>query len=516
MSKKIKLSIMVVFVTLCILAAVFTVSAATWYVYNSSYVNRTASSIIRGVAVNQSGGTVKSFWVTDTAEDMVYLYTPQFVHVSNFTTSNVGSSYPTSVFTNISQGEGSNTSIFFVDQLDAVIYHVNGSGDSIQNITPAYPCNDYTTGITSNDTSRPISDFWVTDTGYDTVCHINASGSVLDSFSTVGFGSLIPGGIATNSTENDTKHFFITDAQDDMIYHVTGSGVLIESINLASLGITQPHGLAISDVNATVSNLYVTSRANNKLYWLKTEAVALPPHMLEGTQNLTLVKEAFVNNLSVEVWDDAGVDTCYLMTNESGTMENMTAGKYDSPQTLNLGAGVHQQVDFIWDNIMTGTAAGRINVRWNITCNNTLDLWNRTVGSGFEANLTTAQCFGILVNISEMNVTDMNNITINFTGTGYANCTFYLPFFPGYTNYTGCNYGATYAESVRVQNLTDGCLVNVSTVNLSVGDLMRIDKREEVKAVPPPSVPIAIASGLVGVFLIFYTIKQIKKSAGWK
>jgi len=471
-----------------------------------------------GITSNSTSTTAGDIWTTDLVDKLVIHYRPDGTYVDNFSVSNLGSGFPTAIWTNDTSGNADNTSnLFIITSSDDFIFITNQSGNLRGNFSLNLDAGFISAGLTSNNTVGDVTDAFILDQDGRKLHNLKLRGGENTSCSVASYASGDPVGIATNATNSRTDFFYIGDNINDEIYRITNSCVLLETIDIGALGIAGISGLEVFNRGTTINKLLVLDTGDNRVYTLSQ--IRSPGTFTQQSHNQTPIFSLREVNLSVNISTDGPSAFATLATNESGAMKNITDGRYGSPLTLRGITTGGEFIHFIWVNEMFTYSGFNQTVGWQITFNDTLGNTNQTPILPINFTVMVLTEGSGIRSTSRINRLGFPNISISFNRTNVTDLSFTLPGIVFNDTFADCSYEAKFAKRTQVVNATrtnasirvETCNVTLFSARINTTGTFDIRTSIAFTIFKPGGLPGTVAAVVMIFLIVVYEIRRTFK-----
>jgi len=403
-------------------------------------------------------------FVADSGEDIIAVYDTSGNNVKNITVASGVGSY-TGIWTNAS-GQPV-TDFWLVDDTTRYLYHLAADGslspDPTGNFT-IHPNSAGAQGVTSNISSGVPSVFYILDRLADNIQEWTADGTNTRNF-TLPAGIPDGTGITTNDTGVTPTYFVIPDLTNDEVYVVDTAGNIIEQFDTAGVGATQPRGATVLKGAGKISEVTVVCTDTDKLYRFYRY----------------------------------GLGFAILSTNETGAWENKSA--YGSPKDMG-DAVVATWSNFTWLN--SSLDCSKV-IGWKIYYNDSTGAENVTSIKTFYYIPYVNDTSYALSKITSATCESKHNITLTFDDTPAGRVSVIMPFV--YFDSTAeCAYEGSEGTRVTIYNESEYCWIRLNHSSLSSGDTIKIYSTKSLRVEPPPNLPAALTAAAVGLIIVIYFI----------
>jgi len=433
-------------------------------------------------------------------------------------------------FSNYAEGLATNMTswadgccLFSVDSFSYVISVFDTSGANIRNITMpgdiAQPG-----GIYTNASGTPVTDFWVVDYVDEWSYHLAADGTIspdpTGNFSVLAVAES-PYGVTSNTSSGTPTSFWFVDDYVDIIVEYTATGTYVGSISLPAK-LNSPRSITLNDTDTVPNSFIVGNSSGGLIAMLDTTgtiveefdttgvggrgAWGLDVFMPEGAWDRTLLVDSVIDDFIY--YQKIVAEYATLSTNETGTWENKTT--YGSPKFVGGPPG-WVTADFMWQN--TTLDCNRV-VGWKLYVNNTIGEQNATGINTFKLVPFIEDASWVLANATSVTCDDKNNISMILTdvpaGWFKVNMSF-----ARFDTVDECAFNATQGMRIRMENMSETCLVELTHGDLPASAAVKIWKWPGLRVAPPSNLPALLAAAAVGIIILVYNIVKKTKSVGW-
>ena len=484
---------------------------AEWEVADSCNVSILTGTKLLDLFTNSTSGAESTHFLTAYNKGYIYEIDASCTSVANHTLPTGSSNYHYGIAANFTNGAVAAGRLYYtVDFVKKLLFTYNSSLNNISSCTVPVSALQNPIGLATPSGASAGKIFWTIDGASGKVISFDTSCTKQSEFSIGSYCEDDCFNIFTNGTTTTPSDFWLSDDFDDVIYHVSGSGDLLETIDVGALGIADPHGIDTPDKGGAVDEIYILAQNDQVLYKIATTQTA--PTFVAMAQNQTKTAEKGAAIFHANFSDDVLLHSCILSTNETGSWINYSSGTYGSPAYAGTGPSVTYEANFTWINNLFSVSGLPIYFNWSVHCNDSLGLWTASTQLTQNATPTTAICNGTDVNITSINTSVANNVTITFVGTGTPECLVLLPKFYRNASLSECNYKCDICSKIRTYNYSaSSCGVNFTCSVNDTRNRIRIDEDISIKVHLPSNIPAGIAAGVIFSFLVIYTVSITRR-----